>query len=121
MKKNLLIIVFLITSTMFPQSIIEKDKQLHFAAGTVFGALGYDLIWQRTKNTKQAIWGGIALASAAGISKELVDARVLNQKLDKNDLFATVLGGITISVTIPLFKKKVRYRQLDKWNGGYIH
>ena len=107
MRNILLIIVFLTTTIMFPQAITEKDKQLHFSAGMVFGALGYDMVWQRTKNKKHAIWGGIALASAAGISKELIDARVLDQKLDKNDLFATVLGGITVSVTIPLFRKTI--------------
>ncbi len=86
---------------MFPQSINEKDKQIHFTAGTVFGALGYDMIWQRTHNKKQAILGGIVLSSAAGIAKEVID-----EEFDNKDLLATVLGGITISITIPIFHRK---------------
>lgn len=98
----------------------EQDKQLHFAAGMITGAAGYSFIYNKTNNKKHAILGGIATSLAAGIGKELFDSAIMGNKIDDQDLIATVLGGITINVTIPLFKKrKSKYKQLDKVIGGY--
>ena len=51
---------------------------------------------------------------------ELFDGGIRGGYVDHRDILATTMGGITMSVTIPLFQpKKKRYRKLDKWNGGY--
>ena len=99
-------IVLLIPTFLFLQDFKERDKQLHFIAGTVFGSLGYDFVYQRTKDKKKAILGGIAFSTLAGLAKELADSEMYEQKFDKKDLIATSIGGITVSLTIPLFKKK---------------
>ena len=52
--------------------------------------------------------------------KELYDGGIRGGYVDHRDIFATTLGGITMSITIPLFQpKRIRYRQLDKEIGGY--
>ena len=101
-----LLIILLLPTFLFLQDFKEKDKQLHFAAGVVFGSLGYDFVYQRTKDKKKAILGGIALSTLAGLAKELADSKMYEQKFDKKDLMATSIGGITVSLTIPLFNKK---------------
>ena len=69
-------------------------------------SLGYDFVYQRTKDKKKAILGGIAFSTLAGLAKELADSEMYEQKFDKRDLMATSIGGITVSLTIPLFNKK---------------
>lgn len=97
----------------------QEDKQLHFAAGSVIGATGYILSYNKHQDKKRAMITGICAAFAAGVAKEWLDA---NQGgyVEHEDVLATTLGGITFSLTIPLFqRKRIRYRQLDKINGGY--
>ena len=121
MKKILLIITFMLTTAMDGQSFVEqKDKHLHFAAGNIVGAIGYTWSYQKHKDKKRAQITGICTAFAVGVLKEWWDA---NQGgyVEHADVAATTLGGLTMTFTIPLFqrKKKIRYRQLDKVNGGY--
>ena len=87
-------------------SQIQKDKQLHFAAGMIASSTGYGYVWNKTKNKKKALIAGIGTAILAGTAKEILDSRQANNKFDVNDLTATTLGGITIGVTINLFKRK---------------
>ena len=85
---------------------IKTDKKLHFVAGTIAGSAGYTYAWQKTKNKKTAFLVGIGTSILAGTIKEIADSTEKNNRFDKNDLAATVLGGVTISVTIDLFNKK---------------
>ena len=119
--KNIILTIcfFLLSSTTFSQIYTERGKQLHFFAGTISGSLGYSYFYNKTQNKKSAIIAGICTSFMAGVSKELYDSAIMGNKMDPKDLLATTLGGITVSVTIPLFQKKKRYRRLDKVNGGY--
>ena len=97
---------------------IEQDKQLHFLAGGLASSYGYTYVFDKTKNKTKATFAGIGLAIIAGAIKETVDSRQYNNKFDIEDLAATTLGGITVSVTINLIKndrksKKIRKRRLD--------
>jgi len=123
MRKLLLIIAFILGTTQFiAQDFRETDKQLHFAAGTIAGAFGYHMYQKEFGKVPQshAILAGLATGFAAGTAKELFDTAIQGEKFDTEDLAATILGSFTISVVIPIFQnRKVRYRQLDKVNGGY--
>ena len=90
----------------FANAQIPRDKQLHFAAGTIAGATGYTYVWQKTKDKKKAALAGVGTALLAGTIKELVDSSQPNNRFDTKDLAATALGGITISVTINLSNKR---------------
>ncbi len=115
-------ITFLMTSENHGQHFIlqEPDKQLHFGAGMITSALGYTWSYNKHQNKKRAMITGLCTAFAAGVMKELYDGGIRGGYVDHRDILATTMGGITMSVTIPLFQpKKRRYRKLDKWNGGY--
>ena len=118
-----ILLLFLIPSITFSQMYKEQDKQLHFAAGNIAGAAGYIYSYNKHQDKKRAMITGICTAFAAGVAKELFDGAIMNGYVEHKDILATTLGGITISTTIPLFQKKMkkRYRQLDKWNGGYLY
>lgn len=88
------------------QLLQEKDKQLHFAAGSLASAAGYTYVFSKTKNKKKALLAGIGSAILAGTVKELLDSSQPKNRFDTRDLTATALGGITMSVTINLFNKK---------------
>ena len=123
MKRILLIIAFILSTTQFMgQDFRERDKQLHFAAGSIIGAFGYHMYQIEFGKVPQSysILAGLATGFAAGTAKELFDSAIQGEKFDSGDLAATVLGSFTIAVTIPIFQnRKVRYRQLDKVKGGY--
>jgi len=89
---------------------IPKDKQMHFAAGTITGSLGYSYIYGKTKDRKKAFIAGVITSIAVGICKETLDSTQPGNKFDLRDLTATTLGGITVGVTINLFDKKKKKR-----------
>ena len=97
---------------------IPEDKKLHFAAGNIAGAAGYFYSYNKHQNKKRAMVAGICSAFAAGVMKEMFDASQ-GGYVEHGDILATTLGGVTVSVTIPLFTKKKKYRRLDKVKGGY--
>ena len=98
------IILFLIPTLFFSQDFREVDKQLHFAAGTVVGALGYHLYSDKHFDKQGAVLAGLASGFAVGTAKELFDTAIQGEKFDIEDLSATVLGSFTIAVSIPLFE-----------------
>jgi uncharacterized protein YfiM (DUF2279 family) len=101
---------------------IEQDKQMHFMAGSLASGFGYTYVFEKTQDKKKATLAGIGLAILAGTIKETIDSKQRGGKFDFQDLTATTLGGITISVTINLIKndrknKKIRKKPLE-WNTG---
>ena len=115
MKK--LLILLLIPSFLFPQFYEENDKQLHFAAGSLIGASGYVWSYQKHQDKKRALVTGICLAFAAGVVKEMYDGQIKGGYVELDDIAATTLGGITWSLTIPLFqptKRATKVRQSRK-------
>ena len=109
-----LLIAFLFmikTSTWGQQFILqEQDKQLHFGAGMITSSLGYTWSYNKHQDKKRAIITGVCTALAAGVAKELLDGG-RGGDIDPRDILATTMGGVTMSVTIPLFQpKKRRYK-----------
>lgn len=99
-----ILLLFLIPSIAFSQMYKEQDKQLHFAAGNISGAVGYFYSYNKYQDKKRAMITGICTAFAAGVIKEMYDSSIKGNYLDFEDLAATTLGGITVNVTIPLFQ-----------------
>ena len=112
MKKLAIVLFFTLSITNAQE--IPKDKQLHFAAGTITGALGYEYVYGKTKDRNKATLAGVGTAILAGIIKETIDSRQYKNKFDTKDLTATALGGITISFTINLFDKKKKNKKRKK-------
>jgi len=108
------ILLLLIPSFFIAQDFKEVDKQLHFAAGTIAGALGYHLYKDKHFDKHGAILASLATGFAAGTAKELFDTAIQGEKFDTEDLTATILGSLTVSISIPLFeeiKNKPRKRK----------
>ncbi|MBO0331759.1 hypothetical protein [[Muricauda] lutisoli] len=100
---------------------VERDKALHFLGGNLFGLAGAGIAKQASHGNR--IWtfvGSVAGSTLVGVAKETVDAGQRDNGWDNEDLAATILGGITVGVTIDLFAKKDdrkrlrgRYSKLD--------
>ena len=88
---------------------IPEDKKLHFAAGSIIGAAGYVWSYQKHEDRTRAMITGICLAFAAGVTKEMYDGQIKGGYVELGDIAATTLGGITWSVTIPLFQGERKY------------
>lgn len=108
---KLFYLFFFITFFINGQSFIEQeDKQLHFMAGNVAGALGYMKSYEKHGDVKRAMITGVCLAFAAGVMKEMYDASQ-GGYIEHGDILATTLGGITINLTLPIFTERKVYRQ----------
>ena len=84
---------------------IPFDKQLHTVSGMFSSAVGYEYVWERTKDKKKSIIGGIATAILVGTFKELADSKQVGNKFDHKDLVATAIGGTIFTLTINILSK----------------
>lgn len=85
---------------------VEQDKALHFAAGAFAGATGALIASKVTKRNRfWTVTGSVAASLLAGLAKEAID-QGNGGEWDNADLGATVLGGVTVGVSIELFSKK---------------
>ncbi|MBT8180433.1 MAG: hypothetical protein KJO53_02480 [Eudoraea sp.] len=99
-----LVLVLLIQFSMRGQ--VEQDKALHFAAGAFAGATGALIASKVTKRNRfWTVTGSVAASLLAGLAKEAIDTGN-GSEWDNGDLGATVLGGVTVGVSIELFSKK---------------
>jgi len=107
MRHFFLIILFMLTTNMVGQNFIlqEKDKQLHFIAGAVASTVGYHWSYKKHNNKTRAQITGMLASISAGILKELYDSRT-GGTVERRDVLATMMGGATVTLTIPLFQKK---------------
>ncbi len=113
-------LVFLVLAS-YCHGQVERDKALHFLGGNLFGLAGAGIAKQASDGNR--VWtfvGSVAGSTLIGLAKEAVDAGQRKNGWDNDDLAATVLGGVTVGVTIDLFSKKDnkrrlrgRYSQLD--------
>ncbi|MCL6275323.1 hypothetical protein M3P19_15000 [Muricauda sp. 2012CJ35-5] len=99
------LMVFLFVQQSHAQ--VERDKALHFLGGNLFGLAGAGIAKQASDGNR--LWtfvGSVAGSALIGVAKEAVDAGQRDNGWDNDDLAATVLGGVTVGVTIELFSKK---------------
>ena len=87
---------------------IEKDDYLHFGGGVVSGAAGAFIASELSNQDPFWTFSGAFVGSLlAGAAKEAIDENG-NGQWDNRDLGATLLGGLTIGITIELFSAKKR-------------
>ncbi|SNY99401.1 hypothetical protein [Flagellimonas pacifica] len=91
---------------------IERDKALHFLGGNLFGLVGAGIAKQASDgNRTWTFIGSVAGSALIGVAKEAVDSGQRENGWDNDDLAATVLGGITVGVSIEIFSKKRNKRR----------
>ena len=97
------------------QGQIERDKALHFVGGNLYGLAGAGIAKQISDGNRWWTFAGAIGGSALiGIGKEAVDASQRENGWDNEDLWATILGGASVGVTIDIFTnhKKDKERKL---------
>lgn len=105
----LFLILFLLITKSYGQ--IEKDKALHFLGGTLYGLVGAGLASQISKgNRAWTFVGSVGGSLLIGLAKEAIDKNQYNG-WDNSDLLATVLGGVSVGVTIDIFKQKKKRKR----------
>ncbi|WP_298793583.1 hypothetical protein [uncultured Allomuricauda sp.] len=98
-------LVLMIGTQLFAQ--IERDKALHYLGGNLFGLVGAGVAKQISDgNRAWTFVGAVAGGALIGLGKEAVDSGQEGNQWDNDDLVATILGGVTVGVTIEIFSKK---------------
>ena len=103
-------VLFLFVSQLNAQ--IERDKALHFLGGGLFGLAGAGIAKHASDGNR--VWtfvGAVAGSALVGVAKEAIDAGQEGNQWDNEDLAATILGGVTVGVTIEIFSKKRNKRR----------
>lgn len=101
---NIIVLIFFVHFSA--QGQVKQDKVLHFAAGAISGAAGAFIASEiSNRNRFWTVTGAIAASLLTGLTKETLDKR--DGRAWRNaDVAATVLGGVTVGVSIELFSKK---------------
>jgi putative lipoprotein len=97
MKKLILLFTIALTSQLCTAQI-APDKIFHFAGGAFISAATTAVVYETTGNKKKAYIWGTVMATLAGIGKEAYDEHTYGG-WDNKDLGATILGGLTVSLT----------------------
>ena len=106
--KNILTLFILLSSMSQLHAQLENDKVLHFGAGALSGAAGAFIASELSDGDRAWTYiGAVGTSLLAGLAKESIDKNNGNE-WDNGDFAATVLGGITVGVTIDLFRGKKR-------------
>jgi len=102
--KKLLCIVLVVCFSNSIRSQVERDKALHFIGGNLYGLAGAGIAKQISDGNRWWTFAGAIGGSALiGLGKEGVDAGQRENGWDNDDLWATILGGATVGVTIDIF------------------
>ncbi|WP_205728962.1 hypothetical protein [Flagellimonas onchidii] len=105
--RTLVSTLLILMVSMNTYSQIERDKALHFLGGSLFGLAGAGVAKQISDGNRAWTFVGAVLGSAlVGAGKEAVDSGQEGNQWDNDDLLATILGGVTVGVTIEVFSKK---------------
>lgn len=117
--KKLWLIFFIIFN--ISQAQIQQDKIYHFTAGAASSMIGYSYVYNKTEDELKASLAGFGLSILAGALKETYDSTLSGNKFDLEDLRATALGGLTVTVTISIDNlfNKMKKRKLNSTNPKY--
>ena len=99
--KIIYILLFLCCGLMVGQEI-PRDKKLHFGAGVLSSAVGYQYVYNQTQDKEKALAAGILTSIIMGVGKEVYDSFQPKNRFDQSDVAATVLGGVTFSFTVKI-------------------
>lgn len=110
--RKLIFILLILPLVSLGQEWLEKDKQLHFAAGAGFGSLGYTVGYNISEGKRStAIWYGIGSSALVGTFKEVWDINTTG--FDRDDLFTTILGGVISTLATDLIMSKHTYKERE--------
>ncbi|WP_209065902.1 hypothetical protein [Croceivirga sp. JEA036] len=108
-----IITIFLLCCFFKTHAQIENDKALHFLGGNLYGLAGAGIAKQISKGDRFWTFAGAVGGSALiGLGKEAIDSGKGGSGWDNDDLLATVLGGLTVGVTIDIFTDHKKKRKL---------
>lgn len=99
------LLIILLLTTCIATGQIQEDKILHFIGGAFVSGTTSLIVYDQTKSTKKAFIYGLASGLLVGVGKELLDESKY-KGWDNNDLLATVLGSITITIPLNFWEKK---------------
>ena len=106
--KNILTLIILLSSLAQLHAQLENDKVLHFGAGALSGAAGAFIASELSDGDRAWTYiGAVGTSLFVGLVKESLDKKDDNT-WSNGDVAATVLGGVTVGVTIDLFRGKKR-------------
>src|SRR6056297_2568183 len=109
--RTLLIYSLLVFLAFKSHSQVSEDKVLHFVGGNLFGMVGAGLANQISDgNRAWTFAGSVGGSLLIGSAKEGIDQNQYGG-WDNEDLLATVLGGVTVGVTIDIFKQKKKRKR----------
>ena len=113
---KVIILSILIFISALPLSAqLQEDKVLHFAAGAASGFIGAKIADKIShKDPNWRIVGAFTSSLLVGLAKEAYDEHQY-KGWDNEDLAATVLGGLTVGVTINLFSRKKNKKKTVAW------
>lgn len=110
MKKIVILLMFFVAIT---QLFSQSDKALHFLGGNLYGLVGAGVASEITNgNRTWTFIGAVGGSLLIGLAKESIDEKQYGG-WDNADLLDTVLGGITVGITLDIFKKK-KQRKRDR-------
>ncbi|MEO0570102.1 MAG: hypothetical protein AAF039_00255 [Bacteroidota bacterium] len=121
MKKILFLFLALsLTQNFYCQ--VETDKVLHFLGGNLFGLAGAGIAKQASNGNRWWTFAGAVGGSAlVGIGKEAIDAGQRDNSWDNADLLATILGGVTVGLTIDVFTNHKKDKKRLQGSLSVIH
>ena len=109
--RTMLLFCCMILFTVKGFSQLGEDKVLHFVGGNLFGMVGAGLANQISDgNRAWTFAGSVGGSLLIGLAKESIDQNQYGG-WDNEDLLATVLGGVTVGVTIDVFKQKKKRKR----------
>ena len=97
---------------------MQKDDVLYFSAGILSGGAGALIASELSEGDR--FWtfkGAIASSLMAGAIKETIEINFGGW--DNRDLGATILGGVTVVITVDLFFGKKSRRKLKRISVGW--
>ena len=84
----------------------ERDKRLHFSAGSIAGAFGIRYVVSKVQKQTKAMITGFCTSLLAGVAKEVFD-NARGGVLDKRDILATGMGGLFVTLQSQYFKRRI--------------
>ena len=113
--KNVYVFVLLCCSIVAANAQIKSDKALHFLGGNLYGLVGAGIASEISKADRTWTFvGAVGGSLLIGLAKEGID-KAQYDGWDNDDLYATILGGATVGVTIDIFKQRKKRRRAKEF------
>ena len=100
--KKFILILLLLTSSLFSESFFqEADKQKHMQGTAVVSLIASNMAVDVGYTVNQSFWIGVVSALAVGLGKELLDSQSDGNSFSGEDMVANGIGGV--AGALPVF------------------